>query len=386
MTAIKEKQQWVTTATGTAAFSVEQDELLNALLLCAKVVPRVSTIPLLQCIKFDLKKDTLFVTVMATSQSVLQMLKVTNENGVDGSYLMNGKEGIELVKRMPHGNLSFIQKDSTVTVTYGGRGRANLQVLNAEDFPELPKLKDSYFLSCPIEILRKGAHAFRFAGTDESVPSISSVHLYNESGKLGFMATDRHRIYRYISDILIDDADRFENAMIVASQFKGIVDSLKSSKVDLAIDGNQLVLRDKNIIYFGRLLDGNYPNINFIFDKKNDGTAIQVSRGALDDTLNRMLSLDGVENNRVTMEVNENGEFTIHSQSQTGEICECFPDAKVDDDFPNVKFNARYLRDGLLVGDREVQNVSMRTAGIGHPGYIEFDGDASVVVVINQVR
>jgi DNA polymerase-3 subunit beta len=385
MAAIKEKQLG-TKATGTASFSVEQDELLNALLLCAKVVPRSSSIPLLQCIKFDLKKDTLFVTAMDTTQSVLQMLKVTNENNVDGSYCMNAREGIELVKRMPLGNLSFIQQESTVTVTYGDRGRANLQVLSSEQFPDLPKMANAYFLSCPIEMLRKGALASRFAGMDEKSPSISSVHLYNESGKLGFMATDRHRCYRYISDITIEDAERFESAMIMAVQFKGIVDSLKSTKVDLAVDGNQLVLRDKNIIYFGRLLEGSYPNIHFIFDKSKVGTGIQVSRAALDDTLNRMLSLDGVENNRATLEVDENGEFSIQSQSQTGEIFESFPDAKVDDGFPTVKFNARYLKDGLLVGDREVKNVTLRTAGLGQPGFISFDGDDSVCVVVNQVR
>jgi DNA polymerase-3 subunit beta len=387
MAAIKEKQLGIT-ATGKACFSIEQDELLNSLLLCAKVVPRSSSIPLLQCIKFDLKKDTLFVTAMDTSQSVLQMLKVSNENNVDGSYCMNAKEGIELVKRMPHGNLSFIQQDSTVTVTYGdrNRGRANLQVLSSEQFPDLPKMANAYFLSCPIEMLRKGALASRFAGMDEKTPSISSVHLYNKSGKLGFMATDRHRCYRYISDITIEDAERFESGMIMAVQFKGIIDSLKSSKVDLAIDGNQMVLRDKNIIYFGRLLEGNYPNIHFIFEKSTVGPGIQVSRAALDETLNRMLSLEGVENYRTTLEVDENGEFSIQSQSQTGEIFESFPDAKSDDGFPTVKFNARYLKDGLLVGDREVKNVTLRTAGLGQPGFITFDGDNSVCVVVNQVR
>ncbi|MGU3473090.1 DNA polymerase III subunit beta [Paenibacillus sp. D51F] len=386
MAATTEKQMG-TIATGTAAFSVEQDELLNALVLCAKVVPRSSSIPLLQCIKFDLKKDTLFVTAMdAPAQAVLQMLKVSNEKGVDGSYCMNAREVIELVKRMPHGNLSFTQQDSTVTVNYGERGRANLQVLSSEQYPELPKPANAYFLSCPIEMLRKGAHASKFSGSDEKTPSISSVYLYNASGKLGFMATDRHRIYRYTSEIVIEDTERFQNAMIMAVQFKGIIDSLKSSKVDLAITDSYLVLRDKNIIYFGRLVDGNYPNILHIFERSQEGTAIQVSRAALDDTLNRMLSLDGVENNRVTLEVNEESEFTIHSQSQTGEICESFPGSKVDDGFPTVRFNARYLRDALLVGDREVKNISLRTAGIGQPGYIEYDGDASVIVVVNQVR
>ena len=106
----------------------------------------------------------------------------------------------------------------------------------------------------------------------------------------------------------------------------------------------------------------------------------------MDDTLNRMLSLVGVENNRVTLEVNELGEFTIHSRSETGEICESFPDAKADEGFPAVKFNALYLRDALLVGDREVKNVSLRTAGPAAPGFIEYDGDASVVVIVNPVR
>lgn len=154
---------------------------------------------------------------------------------------------------------------------------------------------------------------------------------------MAFMATDRHRCYRYISDIIIEDAERFQSGVIMALQFKGIIDSLKSSKVDLAIDGNQLVLHDKNIIYFGWLLEGTYPNIHCIFAKCKEGTGIQVSRASLDDTLNRMLSLDGVENNRATLEVDENNEFSIQSQSQTGEIYESFPDAKVEDGFPSVK-------------------------------------------------
>lgn len=373
--------------TGNAAFSVERESLLNALVLCAKIVPRVSSIPLLQCIKLDLKGDVLFITAMdLPKQAVLQLLKVTNETGQDGSYLLNAKEVIELVKRMPEGNLTFTQKDSTVTVNYGDRGRANQKALSSEQYPDLPQPGEANFLSCPIEMLRKGAHSFRFVGSDESLPAITAVNLYNAEGKLGFMATNRHRVYRYVSDISIENAENFQDGMIPAIQFKGIIDSLKSSSVDLAITDNYLVLRDKNVVYFGRLLDGTYPNINHVFSKMGDGSAISVSRAMLDDTLNRMLSLVGVENNRVTLEVNDSGELTMHSRSETGEICESFPDAKIEEGFPTIKFNALYLRDALLVGDREIKTVSLRAEGPSAPGYIEYDGDASVVVVVNPVR
>ncbi|MFC5402342.1 DNA polymerase III subunit beta [Cohnella soli] len=383
----KEEKQTGLMTLGKAAFSVERESLLNTLLLCAKIVPKTSAIPLLQCIKLDLKGEVLFITAMdLPEQAVLQFLNVTNDGGQDGSYLLNAKEFIDLVGKMPEGTLSFMQKDSTVTVKYGDRGRANLQALSSEQYPALPEPGNASYLTCPIEMLRKGAHSFRFVGSDESSPALTAVNLYDAEGKLGFMATNRHRVYRYISDIAIDNAESFHSGMIPAIKFKGIVDSLKSSNVDLAVTRNYLVLRDKNVIYFGKLLDGVYPDLNPVFGKIKSGPSFSVLRAMLDDTIKRMLSLVGVENNRVTLEVDESGALTMHSRSATGEICESFPDAKLDGEFPTIKFNAMYLRDALLVGDREVKTISLRTAGPSSPGYIEFDGDTSVVVVVNPVR
>lgn len=69
-------------ATGKTAFQVEKDELLDALLLCAKVVQKTSAIPLFSCIKFDLKGERLFIIAMDITQAVLRMLKLTNDNFV----------------------------------------------------------------------------------------------------------------------------------------------------------------------------------------------------------------------------------------------------------------------------------------------------------------
>jgi DNA polymerase III sliding clamp (beta) subunit (PCNA family) len=52
---------------------------------------------------------------------------------------VNAKVVIELVKRMPKVELTFTQQDNTVTVNYGERGRAKLQVLSSEQYPVLPR-------------------------------------------------------------------------------------------------------------------------------------------------------------------------------------------------------------------------------------------------------
>lgn len=372
------------TKTKSMSFDVEHDVLMNALTLCAKVVPRSGAIPILSNVKFDLNGDTLFITAMDSSQSVLQMLKVDNKSKVSGSYLFPAKEGIELVKRLPHGSLTFTKKDSTVFISYGERGKANLKVLNSEEYPQLPKMEQTDIITVPIEILRKGAMASRFSLADEKTPALTGIHIYNHNGKLGFVATDRHRIYRFTSSVGIENQETFRNAVIPALSFKQIVDSLKTEKVELVITDSYLVLRDKNIVYFGRLIDASFPDLSRIFTGVDQGTSVTLSRGELDDTLNRALSLDAT-NNRVTLEVNEEGEFVLHTQSENSELCEGFTNAQVGDDFPVMKFNGRYLRDALLVGDREVKNITLRVSGCKMPGFMMMDGDPSVVVVVNPV-
>jgi DNA polymerase-3 subunit beta len=381
---VMEKERVVTEVADGISFSVEHEVIMNALLLCEKVVPRQSTIPILQCVKFDLKGDTLFVTAMDTTQSVLQMLKVVNQNKMDGSYLFPAREGIKLVKRMPHGSLSFTQKGSSVCISYGERGSANLKTLDPEEFPQLPRLATSEFISVPIDVLRKGALSARFASTNETTPILCGVNVYNAGGKLAFVATDRHRIYRYISNVAIENEENFRGGVIDAQHFKGVVDALQADKVDLCINDTHLVLREKNIVYFGRLLDGTYPNIEHIFGVKTD-FAIQIPRGALDECLNRMLSLE-TENNRVTLEASGDGELVVHSHSETGEVSEMIPGSKMSSGLPAVKFNGRYLREALLVGDREVKTVTLRISGPITPGFVEYDGDTSVTSVINPVR
>jgi DNA polymerase-3 subunit beta len=367
------------------SFNVEHDVLMNALLLCAKVVPRSGSIPILQCVKFDLNGNTLFITAMDTAQSVLQMLVVENVGKVNGSYLFPAKEGIELVKRLPHGSLTFNKKDSTVYITYGERGKANLKVLSSEEYPELPKMESGDIISVPIEVMRKGALASRFSLADEKTPALNGIHVYNHDGKVGFVATDRHRIYRYTSDVQIENQETFMDALVNATNFRQIVDSLKDTKtVDLLITRSYLVLRDKSIIYFGRLIDATFPDTSRIFNRMEIGTSVTLSRGELDDTLNRALSLDAT-NNRVTMEVNEEGIFVLHAESENSELCEQFTNAKIGIDFPHIKFNGRYLRDALLIGDRECKNVLLRVSECKMPAFLFMDGDPSVVVVVNPV-
>ncbi|BFH10966.1 DNA polymerase III subunit beta [Paenibacillus melissococcoides] len=371
------------------SFHVEHEGLMLGLKLCEKIVPRSGTIPILQCIKFDLNGDTLFITAMDTGQSILHMLKVENEGKVNGSYLFPAKEGIELVKQLPRGRLTLTKKESTILFNYGKRGKANLRVLNPEEYPELPKMESTDIITVPADVLRKAAQAAGFSSTDKGTPSLTGIHVFNHNGKLAFEGTDRHRIYRYVSDVCIVNQETFKDVIVPAENFKhitkDIVESLKSEQIELAITSSYLILRNNHTVYFAGLTDGTFPELSNIFTLINKGKAVTLSRWELNDTLNRALSFD-VSNNRVTLERNEEGEFILHTQSENGELSEGFTNVDMEQEFPISKLNGRYLRDALLVLDRDVNNVTFRNSGDLMPCVLTADSDPSVVIIVNQVR
>lgn len=371
----------VTEESDVMEFVVEHKVIMKALSLCAKIVPRSAAIPILQMINFNLKGDTLFITAMDTAQSVLQMIEIENKGQVDGDFLFPAKEGIDLVKRLPHGSLSLVKKDSTLYISWG-KGEANLKVLSSDEYPPLPILDASNIISAPIGVLRKGAIGANFSLSDETVPSLSGIYIYNEGGKLSFVATDRHRIYRYVSDILILDQESFIGGIIPASNFKQIVESLNSQELDILLSDSYLILKDKKTVYFGRLIDAKYPDLSKIFSMIDRGVQVSFPRSEMSDALNRALSLDAV-NNRVTLDVNDSGEFILHTRSDNSELCEVFPDVKVGDDFPVMKFNGKFILDALLAS--EAKNVTLHVSGSRMPGFLTMEEDPSLTVVINPI-
>lgn len=370
--------------TSEMAFVVDHGALMNALTICGKVIPKSSAIPIMQTIKFDLNGDTLFITAVDVSQSVLQMMEVKNTGGVKGSYLFPAKEGIELIKRLPAGSLTLTRKESSVHVQYGKSGKANLSVLDSDEFPALPVLGKTDMIPISLETLRRAAVTSLFTATDEKTPALNGIHIYNHEGKLGFQATDRHRISRFVSDIPIDTPETFLSSIVPAQNFKQIVDSLKDSvAIQLAVTSTYLILRDKNIVYFGRLIDATFPDLSVAFKGIDQGITITLSKEELDKTLYRALSLDA-QNNRVTLEVDTTGEFVVHTQSKNSALTEGFPTAILDANasFPVMKFNGKYLREALLLGNRETKNVQIRVSSSKSPGYLTLEGDPSVTAVL----
>ncbi|QQZ64532.1 DNA polymerase III subunit beta (plasmid) [Paenibacillus sonchi] len=368
-------------------FEVSQASLMSILTVCEGIIPKSgAAMPILQSIKFDLINETLFVTATDVTQSLLYQLDVKNVAGVNGSYLFPAKEGIELIKRLPRKTLTLEQQDSTLLITYGANRTAMVRILDAEQYPALPSMESVEQLSIPYETLRRSSIGTLFASMEESTPALLGIHIHCCDGRLAFSATDRHRIFNFVSDVAIMDPDSFSSGIVPAKNFKRIVDSFKGAKsteeYELGMTHNYLILRNSSFVYFGKLLEANFPDLQRTLNAADQGKMVSFSRKEMSETLYRALSLK-TENNRITLEVNAAGEFIVHKASEDNEVREEIPNAVVEEgEYPVMKFNGEFLKETLLMGDPTVDIIQLRLTGQRNPGYVTLEGDPSVLAIL----
>ncbi len=366
------------------AFEVGQEVLMNCLDICGKIVPKTANVmPILQTVKFELKGNLLLITATDINQSLMYKVDVKNTGGVNGSYLFPAKEGIELIKRLPKKSLILAKQETNLLINYGASRTASLRILDSEQFPPLPNVETVELQAISYETLRRASIGALFASGNESTPQLLGIHISNHEGKITFAATDRHRVFRYISDVEILDSESFLTGIIHAKSFKHIVASFKDEKhIEMGMSKNYLILRNSSMVYFGKLLEAEFPDLRSIFKAADQGTGVTLQKEELDNTLFRALSLES-ENHRVTFEVDESGEFIIHKASENSELREGFPDAVVEsNEFPTLKLNGKFVRDALLMGDPDVKTVHFKVTGSKSPMYVTFEGDPSVIAIL----
>lgn len=365
-------------------FSVEQNSLNQAFQLCSKVLPKTSAVPLLQCIKLDINQDKLFITGMDVEQGVLQVLDIDNQ-GANGSFLMPAKEGMELIKRLPSGSIRFVKDGLELEIRHSKKKNATkLRILASDEYPTLPKLDAHIIYKLSLKHLMQGAEAAGFAGTNANVPLFTAIHLYNDEGKFAFLSTDRFRVYRFITDVEWGD-NPSKTYLVPAPLFQRFVEGLPraSDDVEVVLTDSRLFLRSKEFMYFVSLLEGMPPNAVRAFTQKNTGHQVTMSREELQQTLHYALSMD-CSDNRISIQRNELGLFSIYGKSDYVEINEVLEDVLLADDFPQVTLNGLFTKKAISVTESE--QVTLTVKGPLDPAFVTFPEVPSIDLIILPIR
>ncbi|MFT9849407.1 DNA polymerase III subunit beta [Aneurinibacillus sp. REN35] len=359
-------------------FTIQRDQLTNAINTVSKAVSSRTTIPILTGIKIVAHEDGITLTASDSDVSIEQYIPMESgehqwiENITPGSIVLPSRFFGEIVRKLPGDQVTLSVNDRFVTTISSGRSEFNLNGMNAEDYPRLPQIEENKVLSLPADLLKTMIRQTVIAvATTETRPILTGVMWRLADDALTFVATDSHRLTTRTASVESAAGLQFDNIVIPGKSLTELNKILPDDDqlLDLVITDNQILVKVNHILFYSRILEGTYPDTSRIIPQ-NTKTEMILSTKEFLGAIERasLLARDG-KNNVVRLFTRPDGVVEISSNTpEVGKVTEEVTPSSLDGEDVKISFNAKYMIDAL----RAVDSAEIR---------IEFTGAMSPFVI-----
>lgn len=267
-------------------FIVSSSQLLKQLQVLAGVVNTNNTLPILDNFLFELKENELKIT--ASDIETIMSSSISVQSEYEGIIALNARLLLDAVKTFPEQPLTFIINEEKHTVEISADyGKYDMAFYDGEDFPQTQTLESPGTTVLSNEVLASAiTHTVFATGNDDLRPMMSGVFFQFSPEKLIFVATDAHKLVKYVrNDLKADDQVEFIMPKKPLNILKGILPTAES-EVTIEYNETNAKFTFDNITITCRLIDGKYPNYEAVIPKENPNKLI-VNRASFLNSVRR---------------------------------------------------------------------------------------------------
>lgn len=374
-------------------FIIQRDRLVQSVNDVMKAVTSRTTIPILTGIKIVASNEG--VTLTGSDSDISIESFIPKEEAGDeiveikesGAIVLQAKFFSEIVKKLPTDFVEMEVLNQFQIVIRSGKSEFNLNGLDPEEYPRLPQIDEEEAFKIPTDLLKALIRQTVFAvSTSETRPILTGVNWKIENGELICIATDSHRLA--LRKVMVDlESNKDFNVVIPGKSLNELSKILDDSNelVEIVITENQVLIKAKHLLFFSRLLEGNYPDTSRLIPTENKTDVIVNTKDFL-HAIDRasLLAREG-RNNVVRFETL--GEKVVEISSNTpevGKVIEELQAQSVEGEELKISFSAKYVMDALKT--LEGHEIKISFTGAMRPFLIRPLNDDSLLQLILPVR
>lgn len=374
-------------------FIIQRDYLVQSVQDVMKAVTSRTTIPILTGIKIVATEEGVTLTGSDSDVSIESFIPREDEDKEiveikqTGSIVLQAKFFSEMVKKLPADFVEIEVQNHLQTVIRSGSSEFNLIGLDAEEYPHLPQIEEENVFKIPTDLLKAMIRQTSFAvSTSETRPVLTGVNWKIENGELICIATDSHRLALRKAKIEMDAPTTY-NVVIPGKSLNELSKILVDNNefIEIVITENQILFKAKHLLFFSRLLEGNYPDTSRLIPTDSK-TEIVLQTKAFLQAIDRasLLAREG-RNNVVKLSTMENKVIEVSSNTpEVGKVVEELKGISVDGEELKISFSAKYMMDALKA--LEGTEIKVSFTGAMRPFIIQPINDESILQLILPVR
>ena len=305
------------------------------------------------------------VTLSGSDLETASRASTEAETATPGKVLVPGKLLADISRSLPNKPVT-IQLDGNRVLVNAGSAKFTLPLLPINEYPNLPEMPETLGTIDAENFAHAVAQVASAAGKDDSLPSLTGIHVEVNGENITMAATDRYRLA--VRELTFSPA-RPNTEAVALIRARTLIDatktltSAKNVNISLAptTSNDRLAgFQSDSKSTTTRLLDGTFPPYRHLIPQESLTTTVievapfldAVRRVALvtDKTIPLKLTFAG---NSVTLEAGGGDE------AQANEVFEI---QKTGEDL-NIAFNPNYLLDGLHAVSAPYAQISFNTSG-----------------------
>ena len=374
-------------------FIIQRDRLVQSVQDVMKAVTSKTTIPILTGIKVTATENGVTLTGSDSDISIESSIP-KEENGDEivevkqtGSIVLQAKFFSEIVKKLPTDFVEIEVLNHLQTIIRSGKSEFNLNGLDAEEYPRLPLIEENNKFQIAADLLKALIRQTVFAvSTSETRPILTGVNWKVENDELICIATDSHRLALRKAKVE-SKANETYNAVIPGkslNELSKIIDDT-SDLIDIVITENQVLFKAKHLLFFSRLLEGNYPDTSRLIPTESK-TEVTVNTKEFLQAIDRasLLAREG-KNNVVKFSTIEAESIEISSNTpEIGKVVEEVQSQSIEGEELKISFSAKYMMDALKA--LEGTDIKVSFTGAMRPFVIRPLHDETILQLILPVR
>lgn len=242
---------------------IKREILLENLNHVSKAISSKNLIPILLGIKFDLRKEGLYLYASDTDISIEALIpndKITEVREL-GSIVIGGKYIVEIIRKLPDTDISIEVLDGYKMLVSTDNTEFNLNGINPDEFPNLDMELTKEPINIKTSVFKSIINQTFFATSqNESRPLLTGINFRISDNVLEVIATDSYRLSKKC--IVLDT--NLEKEVNIVVPGKNLVELSKiisddEDNLEIHIFNNKILFKYGDIMLLSRLLSGTYP-------------------------------------------------------------------------------------------------------------------------------
>lgn len=362
--------------------STSKSELQSTLQKLSKATPTRSTLPILNSVLFNAGENG--VLLRATDLEITIMVPLEASLEETGSAAIPLATLLEITNELPDTRITIsVDAQNRVELTTD-IGTYDLMGKPADEFPASPDIDGQNTLSMETSVIRDIIDNTIFAvSKDELKPALTGVLFQFGEDKLVSVATDGHRLVRYIRTDY--KAESFTGDIIVPRKFLSLLTNFLGVDGDLNIhmgDKHMTVTIGGNTI-ITRLVDERFPDYDSVIPKDNE-KRLTVEKESILGAVRRVSIFSNKSTHQIALRiVNEKAIVTTEDPEKASKAQEDLVAEYSGDDLV-IGYNAVYLKDILSHIKSDQIIIDLKTsisAGLFYPNQQSENSDLTMLLM-----